>query len=479
MAQQNTGKNIGVTLAEDDRIKIKRITDAMFPTQQVLGQIPNFVGAVTYDGEVVAVTEHNATANSLFRIASMSKSFTAAAVLALRDRGSLQLDTAIAEYAPEYSALAGPTADSPPITCRHLLTMSSGLATDDPWGDRHLDISDDELDAVVGNGPIFAGIPGTDFEYSNLGYGILGRIIHRVAGIRPQQFIREQLLVPLGMTNTVWESNHAEACDVVNGLRTDDFTPEEILSDGGLATMGGLWSTISDLAKWSAFFTNAFLQADEDADDPSILKRSSRREMQRVHTIVPGNPLTSRDGAKFYVRGGYGMGLFITQNETLGEDAGHSGGLPGYGSNMRWVKGTPFGIIALANVSYASMSSCTQRTLDALTAANVIRRPVVAPSTAMVSAGEALHRLLTVWSDDAADQLFSDNVALDMPYKGQRDVAEKLLVKHGSLRVARIEADHRAAGTLVLHSDSTEIKVEFSMAPVAGHRIQHYALPSE
>ena len=66
----------------------------------------------------------------------MTKSFTAATVLSLRDEGRPRLDDPIAEHVPELAGLRRPTADAPAITVRHLLTMSAGLATDDPWGDR-------------------------------------------------------------------------------------------------------------------------------------------------------------------------------------------------------------------------------------------------------------------------------------------------------------------------------------------------------
>ena len=68
------------------------------------------------------------------------------------------------------------------MTVRHLLTMSSGLATDDAWADRHLDLHDDELDAIVADGVTFAWMPGVTFEYSNLGYGVLGRVVRNITG---------------------------------------------------------------------------------------------------------------------------------------------------------------------------------------------------------------------------------------------------------------------------------------------------------
>src|SRR5690349_24829221 len=75
-------------------------------------------------------------AGTVFRIASMTKSFTAAAVLALRDDGRLALDDPAEEFVPELRGLALPSPDSPRVSLRHLLTMTAGLPTDDPWGDR-------------------------------------------------------------------------------------------------------------------------------------------------------------------------------------------------------------------------------------------------------------------------------------------------------------------------------------------------------
>ena len=91
------------------------------------------------------------------------------------------------------------------MTVRHLLTMSSGLATDDAWADRHLDLHDAELDAIVADGVTFAWMPGATFEYSNLGYGILGRVVRNITGSTLQQHVTEHLLQPLGMTRTSWK----------------------------------------------------------------------------------------------------------------------------------------------------------------------------------------------------------------------------------------------------------------------------------
>src|SRR4051812_36876284 len=140
---------------------------------------PALVWGVMLDGRL-ALSGHSGrlddgrppTTSTVFRIASMTKTFTAAAVLRLRDDGVLTLDEPI----PGLAAVK-PTADSPALTLRHLLSMQSGLTSDDPWADRHLDLGADQFDAVVAAGPLFAVPPGTAFVYSNLGFGLIGRVV--------------------------------------------------------------------------------------------------------------------------------------------------------------------------------------------------------------------------------------------------------------------------------------------------------------
>jgi CubicO group peptidase (beta-lactamase class C family) len=467
-----------VFVTDDDRAKIKRIAHAMFLQQRELGEVPRMAAGVVAGGQLVSFVGYDATESSLFRIASMTKSFTAAATLILRDEGRVQLDAPVATYAPEYASLTGPTADAPPITLRHLLNMSSGLATDDPWGDRHLDISDADLDAIVQANPVFGEHPGTAFEYSNLGYAIIGRVIQRVTGRRPQDFITERLIQPLGMTHTVWESAHAPAgSDIVIGTRADGLTPESIPLDGGLATMGGLWSTVADLTRWIGFFTDAYPVRNDT--DTSSLKRSSRREMQSIHTFVEPRTYSSLDGTAIENTGGYGMGLVILHDATLGQIAGHSGGLPGYGSNMRWVKGSGYGVVALGNKTYAPMATATRRTLDALSAAKVVRKPKRDATAALADAGTRLFSLLTDWSDAAAERLFADNVGPDGPFAERRTHAGEFTAKHAPLRLARIEPTSEAAGRIVAQSDRRELAIEFSLAPLPGTLIQEYELPKD
>jgi len=315
-------------------------------------------------GVVVAGSSMTPDEHTMFRIASMTKSFTAAAVLLLRDEGHLALDDPIAQHVPELAELRAPTTDGPAITVRHLLTMSAGMATDDAWADRHLDADRDAMDAIFRSGATFAFGPGVAHCYSNLGYAMLGRAVGNVTGRPCQDVIAERLLRPLGMNETSWTEASPSGGAAATGHRLLDgaWATEPALADGGFAPMGGLWSTVSDLATWVRFLSDAFPPRDDADDGP--LRRSSRREMQQIARVVPGAP--GPTAAASPAVQGYGMGLRVSLDADLGLMVDHSGGLPGFGSNMRWLPGRHVGVVALANVTYANMRTFTRDAFDVL-----------------------------------------------------------------------------------------------------------------
>ncbi len=147
---------------------------------------------------------------TVFRIASMTKSFTASAIMALRDDGALKLDDLAGAYVPELRDWPPVSPDSARISIRHLLTMTAGFPTDDPWGDRQQGLPLEEFASFLSKGVRFNWAPGTGFEYSNLGYAILGRVISAVTGVAYPDYIRHRLLNPLGMTRTGYEAEEFE-----------------------------------------------------------------------------------------------------------------------------------------------------------------------------------------------------------------------------------------------------------------------------
>ena len=421
--------------------------------------------------------------DSVFRIASMTKSFTAAAVILLRDGGRLRLDDPVSTWVPELADLARATADSPPITIEHLLTMSAGFPTDDPWGDRQQGLDPALFAAFLREGISLAWAPGTRFEYSNLGYGILGRVITRAAGVEYRDFVRDELLVPLGMNATAFLQEGVPVERLALGyLRRDGAWLEEPIDPyGALASMGGIFTSIGDLARWVAGFTDAF-PARDDPDEGHPLRRASRREMQQIHrAIEPELTWTSADAAPVVVVGGYGYGLGVTHDLRFGRIVEHAGGYPGYGSNMRWQLASGIGVIAFGNARYAPMYRPVKEALVVLLAAEAAPPRRVVAWRERDEARTAVERLLERWDDADAIRLFAMNVALDEPLALRQAAVERLRDRHGTLRSDESTPPESFSPAHVawwMTGERGRVHVEMLLSPERPPRVQSLKLTS-
>jgi CubicO group peptidase (beta-lactamase class C family) len=425
------------------------------------------------------------TPSSVFRIASMTKSFTAATVLLLRDEGRLRLDDEIAGYVPELASVRLPTADSPQITIRHLLTMTAGLPRDDPWGDRQQGLDLSRFSELLRGGLSFAWAPGTRFEYSNLGYGILGRLITNVAGHEYREVVRERLLQPLGMTSSGYLADEVEPARLARGYAWRDgaFSEQPMDGYGALASMGGMFSTVEDLQRWVAGFQDAFPPRD-DADANHPLSRASRREMQQ-----PMSPqdlwlgASSTDAMPDVESLHYGFGLFVIDDVRQGRVVAHAGGYPGFGSDMRWHLGSGFGVITLANGRYTPTALLARELLaSVLLPADVAPVRRTQPNEATQAARAAVDRLIAEWDDALAAELFAMNVELDEPMTSRRAVLERIRERHGTLTVDADVPGHSLTG---LHQvwwlrgeRGGRVRVEILLSPEASPKVQTFAITS-
>ncbi len=393
-------------------------------------------------------------ADTVFRIASMTKSFTASTVLALRDDGLLSLDDPIAIHLPHVTGMGLPTRDSAPITIRQVLTMSAGLPTDDPWGDRQQGLPIEDFDALVGGGLRFAWPNGTEFEYSNLGYALLGRLISTVAGRDYRDVVQARFLDPLGLSATGYTPDHLPADRLALGYRVIDGRWVEVPLDpyGAFAPMGGLFSSVRDLGVWVSGYTAALPARDDEDPEPvgsgsgsgsgppHPLRRATRRELQQPHRgMAPQLAWTSIDTAPVARVTSYGFGLFIEHDAVFGTVVGHSGGYPGFGSNMRWHLESGLGVVVLANSTYAQAPRLGARMLRTLverlgpvdaaraagrpptvdaSAASPANAPVSAPRTGAiwpetVAAQADVEQLIASWDGALAARLLATNIDLD------------------------------------------------------------------
>ena len=419
---------------------------------------------VLHDGR--APSEH-----TVYRIASMTKSFTAAAVLSLRDQGVVSLDDPIVMHAPELAVVAPVATDAGAIRIRDLLSMSAGMATDDAWADRHLDITDDELDAAMASGVLFAGTPGDTYEYSNLGFGLLGRVVQRATGRRVQDVISERLLTPLGMTGSTWVMpDHDDWARPFADRDGRAVADDEPLGDGEIAPMGGIWTTISDLARWISWLDDG--HPARSTADSGPLRRASRRQMQQMHRYIGMVEYAGRT-----IAAGYGLGLRVRDDPRLGRVITHSGGVPGYGSNMRWLAERRFGVITLANVTYAPMTELGHSILEILADHDALPARPSDHSEIVEHMGRRLVDLLQGWDDRVADELFTDNVGLDQSYERRRADAQRWLVaSDGHLQIDHVHTVSAASGdvTIARPVGVPPLTLEFQIGPLLPPRIQQY-----
>jgi CubicO group peptidase (beta-lactamase class C family) len=373
------------------------------------------------------------------RICSMTKSFTAVALMQLRDAGVMELAAPASVYVPE---LAGWRYD---VTVQQLLTMTAGLPTDDAWADRRLDWSPAEFTAFLRGGVTFARPPGVRFEYANLGWAVLGRVLGNVSSSRAQEYVRKHVLEPLRLTRTTW----TQVEPTLNGHRiTRDVVvrEDEPLADGEFSPMGGLWSTAADVCRWMAFLI--------DGDD-DVLSRESRREMQTMHAVASTTDRSIR---------GYGYGLFVEHDEKLGHVVEHPGGLPGYGTSMRWLPELRVGVVALANLTYAPMTEATLGALDLVTPAE--------DRDAVSNLARRLAALLADWDPEVENALFADNVLLDVDREERQDEARAL----GAFSPGEVDAVSATYAVVPLRTANGDALLRVWLTSESPPRVQQYEI---
>jgi CubicO group peptidase (beta-lactamase class C family) len=457
--------------------------EKLFKSFMERSQAPGAVLGVIVDGELVFVkaagvrektSNAPVTPETVFRIASMTKSFTAMSILKLRDEGKLSLEDPVAKYIPELASLPYPTSDSQVLTIRHLLTHSEGFPEDNPWGDRQLAQSDKTMREWMRAGIPFSTSPGTAFEYSNYGFAILGQIVAKAAGRPYADYVRDNILRPLGMNSSTFEMSSVPRERIALGYRHEDneWKPEPILAHGSFGAMGGLWTNAPDLARYVAFLMSAYPPRDEADSGP--IKRSSAREMQQSWRLSPASAFRPTvDGPLQIGVSSYGYGLGVSQDCRFAYVVGHGGGLPGYGSLMRWLPEYGVGLIGLSNQTYQGFNTLFNDTLTALHRTGALQPRVVQPSEALLKAQQDVSQLIVKWDESLANRIAADNVFLDVAADVRATRWKALAEQHGTCRpAASINPENALRGEWRMTCDRGWLNVYITLAPTMPPKVQ-------
>jgi CubicO group peptidase (beta-lactamase class C family) len=324
--------------------------DAMVAAEHAKDNVASVTAGIIQGGQPIWTRSYGvadaerkipATKDTVYRIGSITKQFTALMLLQLVQDGKVSLSDPVERYFPEVNKISGRYANAPPITLIQLATMTAGIASEPANLPKYLvgPVAQWEKTMIAALGETkYEYEPGTHYFYSNIGYAILGATLGRAANVPYTTHVQQRILAPLAMTHTAFEPNASIQPSLAKGYElngsgavTFDEPQREHAGRGYKVPNGALYTTVGDLARFLAF---------ELGEGPeSVLKRATLADVQtRVHSSGP------RLGS------GYGIGFQLTRR---GDQVflGHTGAVAGYTAQAYIHSPSKTGFIVLRNAS--------------------------------------------------------------------------------------------------------------------------------
>ena len=305
--------------------------DRLLATAQAEQRMPSVSACVFRDGEIIwervigvsdVASSRAATADDVYRIGSITKTFTAVLVMQLVGEGRIDLEAPLRTYLPE--APVGPT-------IRMALSHLTGVQREPPgeiWESMQPPTREELIGGLEEAELVLH--PGEQWHYSNLVFALLGEIVMRVRGERYADVLQRRVLDPLGLARTSLSPEAPKASPYYVDPYTDTVRdePDPEVTDS-TAAAGWLWSTAADLARWGTFLA--------DGND-AVLPKALVDRMARVQAMV--------DEAGWNVGWGLGLGLYRRGDRVF---AGHGGAMPGFLASLVVHRGERTGAAVLMN----------------------------------------------------------------------------------------------------------------------------------
>ena len=367
------------------------LLEAWIEAQRVARELPGMSIGIVHDQALVwsrgfgwADLERRepATADTLYRIGSITKLFTATALLILRDAGKLHLDDPLTAHLPWFQMKAAP-ADAGTITIRHLLTHTSGLPREGAFpyftDSRFPTIEDIRARLPMQERPLPTE---TRWKYSNLGATLAGEVVAAVAGEPYVDFVRRRILAPLGMTATMVATPEPAHPRLATGYgrRLLGSTPTPFNDLRGLTAAGNMTTSVTDLARFAMLQLRGGV-----AGGAQILSGRTLAEMHRVHWLEP----------EWQAGWGLGFRLLRVRGRTL---VGHGGAVRGFRSNLQICPSDKIAVVAFVNSDDADAWLYADKTLEWVGSA-ITAVPKPAPRTADPVWQRYVGRYRNAWRD--------------------------------------------------------------------------------
>ena len=297
-----------------------------------------------------------ADTETVYRIGSITKMFTALMLEQLVEAGKVHLSDPVEKYFPEINTVKGRFAGAPPITLMQLATHTSGLGRE-PDDLQYLSgpVANWEKSLIAALPHLnYEFEPGTRYSYSNMGYAVLGATLSRAAGESYVDYVPKHIFQPLGMTHSAFDRNPAMMPHLSKGYQVtgpnsvdaETAQKEHETGRGYKVPNGAIYTTIGDLARFASFLLGE--------GPETVLKRSSLQRFQS-QTIVP---------ADVALNAGYGIGFSVDRRDGY-VAFGHGGAVAGYTAMLLLNRAKGMGVVALSNGA-ANPTAIAQRALDAL-----------------------------------------------------------------------------------------------------------------
>jgi CubicO group peptidase (beta-lactamase class C family) len=359
------------------------------------------------------------------------------------------------------------------------MTHGAGFPEDNPWGDRQLADTDKDLIELIGKQLSFSNPPGIAYEYSNLGFALQGKIITVVSGMQYQEYIKKNILEPLGMKTTTYEYGDVAPDKLAHGYRwlNEKWNEEELLhdtKDGSWGAMGAMISSIDEFGSYMAFHLSAW--PPNNAPDNGPIKRSSVREMHHPWRWNGFNPnYKYPSGRQCAVTSAYCYGLGWLKDCEGRTYIAHSGGLPGFGSQWRIMPDYGIGIVSFANRTYSPMGFVNMQILDTIIKIAGLQPMQIQPSKILEQRKNDLVKILPEWNNAAQSGIFAENFFPDYPIDTLKKYARDLYAKAGKIiSVKEVKPENQLRGSFIIEGEKTNIEVYFTLSPENPPLIQEY-----
>jgi D-alanyl-D-alanine-carboxypeptidase/D-alanyl-D-alanine-endopeptidase len=456
--------------------------DAHFQRYMADSHVPGLVYGIVRDGQLQHIgtfgvqdleSRRPVGPETLFRIASMSKAFTALAILKLRDEGKLSLDDLAETYVPEMRGWRYPTSDSPHISVRDLLSHVAGFVTDDPWGDRQTPLPEPEFTRMLKQGVPFTRAPGTAYEYSNFGFALLGRIVTNASGRPFEDYIQQEIMRPLGMTSTGYDIFSSPQARRAIGYRweNDSWAREPDMKRGAFGAMGGVQTSATDYARWVDFLLSGWPARDGPELGP--VRRSTVRELAEGLNFVQLTTRPGKSDPNCALAVAYGKGMRVGTDCKIGTVLGHGGGYPGYGSYVLLLPEYGVGVFAFANRTYAGPTPAVWDAAMELNKAGWFKPRTVAVSAPLATAYVAAGAMYREGRLDPGRSLLAMNFPMDRTAKNWMREFSRLKQAVGDCRTdAPITATGLLAGRFTWSCARGRLEGDLLLAPTRPPAIQ-------